>query len=269
MSDYDEPLLRRWLLHQVPEDQARVLERRLFEDRELSGRLLEAETNLLDDFVRDRLGAAERAAVREHLLAAPEDRGRLRFATALAGRAAQPTPIAPSNAPVARRRPTPVRRPRWPQRYKAVAWGGVAAACVAVLVGAAWIHRNRIPSGIAAQATVTIALADPHRGSSLTQVQIPPDTSRVRLQVEVDSDSPHARYTLVIADGQRTLVRARDLIPQRAGPYRYVQIVTAARTFGGGERSVRVAPQGSAAATKVWYVDVATGGSYSGASTRR
>ncbi|HEX7326859.1 MAG TPA: hypothetical protein VF292_16135 [Rhodanobacteraceae bacterium] len=268
MSEYDEPLLRRWLLHQLPEDQAQALEQRLFEDRELSGRVAEAETDLLDDFVRNRLGAADRTAVREHLLATSQDRDRLRFAEALAHHAARPAPIAPSNAPAAREHAVPVRRPRWPHRHRAIAWGGVAAACVAALVVAALVHRGGVPSGTAAQATITIALADPRRGASLTQVRIPPDTGRVRLQAEVDSDSPGTRYTLIIADGQRTLIRARNLVPRRAGPYRYVQLVMAARLLGSGERSVRVAKQGSTEATTIWSVDVATGGNRSGVSTR-
>lgn len=267
MSDYDEPLLRRWLLHQLPEDQAQALEQRLFEDRELSGHVAEVETDLLDDLARNRLSAADRTAATEHLLATTQDRDRLRFATALAHHAAPPAPGAQTDTPAANGHAVPGRRPRWPQRRQAIAWGGIAAACTAVLVIAVLVHRGDVPPGTAAQATVTIALADPRRGASLTQVRIPPDTDRIRLQAEVDPDSTGARYTLVVADGQRTLIRARNLVPHRAGPYRYVQIVMTTRILGSGERSVRVATQGSTEATTVWSVDVATDRSRSGVST--
>lgn len=260
-------MLRRWLLHQLPEDQSQALEARSMQDESFGMDVHTVETDLLDDFARGRLDAADRAAVARHLLATPADRARLRFAAALA-RAAAAAPA----ADVTRRRRAPralaKSESRWSRR-RTLAWGGLAAACVVVLAVAITLQRGSRPSGNMAQTMVTVALADPRRGAAVTEIRVPRGTAKVRLQAEVDSDALGARYTLTVADGARTLARVSHLAPRRAGPYRYVEIVMPAAALGEGERRVSLAIEGSSAPPTTWSIDVGTDGSRAGAPTRR
>lgn len=255
MNESDAPMLRRWLLHQLPADQAGPLEERLLQDDAFGACVRAAETDLLDDFARDRLGAADRAAVARYLLASPENRGRLRFAAALAQRvSAKPAaaPMASKAASAPRIRPA-----HGPSRHRrAIAWGGLAAACAVVLAVVIVVRHNPQAPEAAAPTIATISLVDPNRGTTVPEVRVPRDTQTIRLQAEVGTQSSAARYTLTIAAGPHTLFHARNLVPREAGPYSYVQVEMKARVLGDGDRRISVAQQGSTA-NAVWVIHVA------------
>lgn len=256
MNEYDETMLRRWLLHQLSADQTQPLEQQLLQDDELGARLHATETDLLDDFARDRLDATDRAAVVQHLLAAPHNRERLRFAAVLARHnAPSPTSAQRSDAPKPGQQTRSMRQP--PKRRWFMAWGGLAAACAVLIVAVGLHHRgNAIPEATSTSA-MTIALADPTRGATITEVRVPHAIDTIRLQAEVESSTPGTRYTLTIADRTHTVFSATDLVPREAAPYHYVNVEIAARTLGQGERIVRVAPQEVGAPTTVWRLHVA------------
>lgn len=261
MTDCDIPMLRRWLLHQLPEEQAQLLEQRLLQESEFGACLQTVETDLLDDYVRNRLNPADRSAVATHLIATPPDRDRLRFAAALARYTEQKVPDATHAMPeLSAGRPRLVHRHH---RRRILAWSGLAAACAALLAVGIWNYRTSVAPGAAMQPIVTIALADPTRGASITTVCIPHDANTVRLQTEVAANAPGTRYTLTVANGRRTLFEAHGLTPLEAGPYRYVQAVMKTQTLGRGKRRVSVSPKDSTAAATVWIIQV------DGATTER
>lgn len=76
MRDQDE-LLRRYLLGELEEEEQSRLEERLIREEELFEEMEAVESDLLDDYARYRLAAAERGQVEQRLLATP--RGRLRL----------------------------------------------------------------------------------------------------------------------------------------------------------------------------------------------
>ncbi len=263
MTEITETMLRRWLLHQLPVDQARQLEQRLLQDDELGAYLRAVETDLLDDYARDRLTVADRMAVASHLLATPRDRERLRFAAALAQHDAPL--MATARTPDANRRVAHARPPRWSSRRRlAVTWGGLAAACaVLVAVVGLNLHNGEAPSS-AKQAVMTITLAEPRRGANVAEIRIPHGIDKIRLQAEVGSAAPQTRYTLTVSDGAHTVFSAKNLLPREAPPYRYVQVMIAAQTLGNGEHRVKVAPEGTTGAATAWSIRTRTESAGSG-----
>lgn len=120
------PLLRRYLLGDLPEPEAETLERQYFGDPDLLERVWEAENELVDDYVRERLPIGERERFERHYLASPRHRDRVRAARAL---------WAASPAPAVARRP-------W------VPPAGLAAGLLLAAAGLVWWLRLPPPPPI-------------------------------------------------------------------------------------------------------------------------
>lgn len=114
-----------------------------------------AESGLIDDYVGERLTAAERAEFERHFLSTEERRRQLRFTRSLARYAAAHTPLAErADEPEAARELLSRPAPTFGERLRAF-WGGLAPvsraglalACVAVIAGALWLARPFAPTG--------------------------------------------------------------------------------------------------------------------------
>lgn len=128
----DGELLRSYLLGEIPEREADLLERRLLEDDDLFELCEAIEADLLAACARGELASAERERVLRRLAASPQ--GRERFAQARAlntvadeqpqtGRAVKPAPV----VPFPRRVSVPI--------YWRTRWAAALAASLLVLVG--------------------------------------------------------------------------------------------------------------------------------------
>lgn len=239
MTTPAEGELRDLILHRLPEPRARELEDRLMLEDDGAERLQDATYDLLDDYVRGRLAASERAAVEQHLLSSSEDLQRAAIAKCIA--------LRPRASPAA-------ARAQAPSRIWAV--GALIAACVVV----AAILITRFPRGDGAAPGVQMAAADrgkpareaisatltllanAARGASVRTVVVPAGAAAVRLQAEV-SGAPRETYRLVLtnADG-RVLFSVAHLLAHAAGAYQYVEADVPARDLP-PEAHVLVAPE--------------------------
>ena len=71
-------------------------------------------------------------------------------------------------------------------------------------------------------------------------IGIPRGAASIRLQLEVESADPQARYDLSIEDAGRTVFNATDLPLREVGPYRFVEVAFPANVLAGGEHTVRI-----------------------------
>ena len=135
MSASNAGELRRYLLGELDEETCAALEQEYFARRETFDRVWNAEHDLIDDYLDDRLTPDERARFERHYLATPDHQARLAIAreliaAAAASGAAEPTTSWRSSAGVFL---------RWPTVWQAVA----VAALVLIAVGGAWTLRSR------------------------------------------------------------------------------------------------------------------------------
>jgi hypothetical protein len=79
-----DPRLTAYLLGSLSEAEAAALERECFERSEVFVQLVDAETALVDDYVRRRLPAHDRDRFERHYLLSPHNQRRVEFAEALA-----------------------------------------------------------------------------------------------------------------------------------------------------------------------------------------
>ena len=247
-TEPSEARLRAWLLQRLPPEEAEPLEERLLADAAFGERVRDAETDLLDDLARGRLYGEERAIAAMRFAGTPRDRLRLGVARALARIA--------DGAPASFGGSTATRASRSRKR-RVVA--GLLASAAAVLLAVVGVRRFMVaPPTSANDAVATVTLtADRQRGTRIETLRLPRGAKTLRLQAEIGSDDPAARYALTVEDGDRTLFRAADLVPRAAGAYRFVEVTIAADALGGGERRVRVAAD-AAPAEAVWSVKVET-----------
>jgi len=246
MNEPTDNILRDWLLHRLPAPQAEMLEQRLLTDDAFGERLREAETDLLDDLARGRLGAAERAVVAETLGESPGGRERLRIAKALARVGASASFASPDSqddrvlaaSATASRAGTPWRSRR---ARRTAAIGLFVAACAALAVVGLRVQRpgNDMPVTGGTESTITL-LADRQRGAQQAVIGIPRGAASIRLQLEVESADPQARYDLSIEDAGRTVFNATDLPLREVGPYRFVEVAFPANVLAGGEHTVLI-----------------------------
>ncbi|PZQ15500.1 MAG: hypothetical protein DI564_09250 [Rhodanobacter denitrificans] len=227
--------LRDWLLHRLPEADAVALEERLLREDAFATRLLEVETDLIDDHAAGLLDAATREAVARHLIADPAGRWRWTVARALAART---------------RTATLTRQRR--RRRLAAAIGALAAAAVLAIALMQPDRAPQAPADIAALPTISLRLAAT-RGEA-TPLRLPANDGWLRLQVEV-AESAAAAYELTVRDGTDVRFHASGLALHRAGPYGYVEAVIPAAAAGPGRRQVELAPTGAAQAPAIWYLE--------------
>src|ERR1044072_5344930 len=86
MSENEHQVLKRYFLGELSEDERDALEHRYFNDQQVFGQLLQVKTELVDDYVRGRLSAADRATFERSYLQNPDRARRVKFAATLATR---------------------------------------------------------------------------------------------------------------------------------------------------------------------------------------
>jgi hypothetical protein len=100
--------IRRYLLHDCPEDEAFAFEERYFGDPQRLDEIQDVEAELLDEYVRGRLAETDRLLLERHYLDSPARRERVAFARALAA-----VIDADREKHGSRPRTVPVRRQSW------------------------------------------------------------------------------------------------------------------------------------------------------------
>ena len=219
--------IRQFLLGTPSEDARRTLEERLMTEEGFMEELTLAEGELIDDYVAERLSAAERAEFERHFLSTEERRQQLRFTQSLSRYAnAQPLAVATA-ADVAEsgatREPSPRAAPTFGERLQAFWVGlsaptraGMALACVAVIVGAVWLRRPP-PTAFPA---LTLA---PGSGERATGVEPP----QAKLPL-----GGGLRLVLTLPAGSDSAVEYRAKLQTRTGALEPVEVI------GRDERSV-------------------------------
>ena len=79
----NETLIARYLLGELPEDQQVEIEDRAFADKDYLAGITAVENDLIDEYVRGELSAADRQRFEARFLRSAERRKRVEFATAL------------------------------------------------------------------------------------------------------------------------------------------------------------------------------------------
>src|SRR5215217_9468494 len=83
MSVDNEKLISRYLLGELPEEQQVQIEDRAFSDKDYLATITTVENDLIDEYVRGELSAADRQRFESRFLASAERRKRVEFAKAL------------------------------------------------------------------------------------------------------------------------------------------------------------------------------------------
>lgn len=260
--------IRDLLLHRLPEEQAQRLEEQLMQDPDVADLLRHEETDLVDDYVLDRLAAGEREAFEQHLLIDPVIRERVEIARALHDLAVQgaaeggrgsgmPAKVRPWN--------------RWPIRAAAAVFLGCVFAVVLVtrVNRQAEVHEPALtgqgpddalqsgPADTAESPASIVLLADIQRGGEPQVMEVRPGAGQVRLQAEVASNDSSVPYRLSIADETgRAIFSASDLAPRESGGYVFVEVMIPAGGLGTGRRTVTLEPQRPDIESSIWQLDV-------------
>ena len=224
--------IRQYLLGTLSEDAQQKVEERLMTEETFLEELTLAEGELIDDYVGERLTAAERAEFERHFLATEERRRRLRFTRALS-RYADAHALATAAAgevaePEAAREPLPPAAPTFGERLRAfwvglspAARGGLALACVAVIVGALWLVRPAAPSPPRTFFALTLAPGSGDRAAG-------PAPSKARLPLGADA----LKLVLTLPAGSATADTYRAEMQTHTGRVEAVEVI------GRDERSV-------------------------------
>jgi anti-sigma-K factor RskA len=139
-----EKLITQYLLGELPEEQQVEIEDRAFSDKDYLASITSAENDLIDEYVRGELSAADRQRFETHFLASAERRKRVEFATALR------TVVSESTAPE-KNVIHDVRRWSWRDSLYAFLNGlnpaarlAFGAAAVLMILGAAWLFYETL-----------------------------------------------------------------------------------------------------------------------------
>ncbi|MEO5626118.1 MAG: hypothetical protein ABIQ70_08945 [Dokdonella sp.] len=262
-TEPDDDILRAWLLHRLSDaNAAAAFEQRVLEDDAFDMRLRAIETDLLDDYARQRLNKHDRRAMARWLLATSADRLRLRTAIALgnviASNRAPRRAMAEAGAQGAQSvsstpRPSAAR----PLRRRGVFIFAAAAGVLLALLAYEQRHSPLQPSveSLAANAPTITLLANLQRGAQdapSAVVNIPRTAPMVRLQVEVANGDASPRYTLQIAMGTNSVFESQSLPAQIRGPYRFVEVALASALLDDGDYRVRLAVDGTVQPLQEW-----------------
>jgi hypothetical protein len=263
MSSVTNDQLRRLLLNQSAPEERERLEEAILMEEDVAERLREQEFDLVDDYVNQRLNAADRGEMERNFLITPERVVTARVARALAAR--HPRSAADSKA----RKPLRVWRVNRLQAFATAA--GLAAVVFMVHWGLNINSRGTAPpagAGIQAKPTEPLVapmqestifqsvtlLADANRGESKTVLHLGPGDSAIRLQLEVPEPKQGALYAVELGSVSRAhLFFASDLPVQSAGAYRFVEVTVPKDAFGPGARTITLRTRGSSMESPLVY----------------
>lgn len=148
MITLDEARVRRYLLGQLPEDEASALEGEYFANAESLERVWGVENDLVDAYVAGGLRPEDRSAFEDHYLASPLHRDRVESARAL-----RAFTSASADLSAVRRQPVPWAR-----------WLALAAG-VPLAFAAWWLFATRPPpAGVRAQVSTTTTMPPAEQG---------------------------------------------------------------------------------------------------------
>jgi len=197
--------IRQYLLGTLSEDARRRVEERLMTEEAFLEELTMAEGALIDDYVGERLTAAERSEFGQHFLSTEERRRQLRFTQAL-GRYADAAAgkVAGAREPA---RPAPTMGERLRGFWGGLSWGpraGLALACVAVIVGALWLARPVAPPTPHTFVALTLASdsGDRSGGPDVPEVPLPLGADALKLTLTLPAGTvPAASYRAEMLTG--------------------------------------------------------------------
>ncbi len=201
----DDNLLARYLLGELTEPAKARIEKQVLGDDTTFDRLLSAEDDLIDAYVRDELSAGERQRFEARFLVSTERRARVEFARTLKARVDEPAAeLCPPE--LARRRAA--RLPWWPRLARALAMPRprlplALAASLLVVVAATWLagrggeHERRLAEQPAAPRPLVVAfvLAPGSRGAAgPPRLSLPPEAETVELQLDLEGVEGYSRF---------------------------------------------------------------------------
>ena len=135
----DDDMLRRYLLGETSDEEQTLLEQGYLADEDLFARLRAVESELIEDYWRDRLASAARQRFEAHYLSSPVRRERAAFVKSLIDYA--------SRSGAADMRPHSVAEAA-PGRAAPAAWARAAVWAILIVGGsllAAWLLRSAAP----------------------------------------------------------------------------------------------------------------------------
>jgi hypothetical protein len=196
--EIDVEAIRRYLLHDSPEDEASAIEERYFGDPQRLEEVQDVETELLDQYVRGRLPEADRLRLERHYLDSPARRERVGFARALAA-VVDAEPAHPDRRPDA----LPGRRKRWSTHALPIAASVVLALMTVGLAGDRARLRREV-DGLAAEAERLRAgarqVADQLSAEQQRSEALAATVERLRAAAaSVGPDSAEALFTVLLS----------------------------------------------------------------------
>jgi hypothetical protein len=243
ISAQDREQLRRYLLGQIVEADVSQVEERLMSESDVYEELLILEDELVDQYVRGQMPAAERASFERYFLQSSEHQQRLRFARAFskyvdramsesgaefkaeASPAGSPTNAAPAASPAnaAHAHPVnpPAKTPRswvWPFQSPALNYA-LAAVVVIAIVGIAWVAlRSLRPGGPGNVFEATLVPGGiPREGGGIQTISIRPGADTVRLRLILPPEQ-YQDYGIELLTSDGTSLRTQDNLKSAEAP---------------------------------------------------
>ncbi|HEX8183699.1 MAG TPA: hypothetical protein VF747_03080 [Blastocatellia bacterium] len=138
---FNEESIVRYLLGDLPEQEQADVEDRAFRDRQYLQRILAAESDLIDEYVRGELSDSARVQFESRFLASAERRRKVEFAKALASVVSQTAIIEREARPVAARAPIALRvsLAAFLRGISPVARLSLATAALLIVIGGSWL----------------------------------------------------------------------------------------------------------------------------------
>ena len=246
--DADDELLVRYLLGELPDDERERLQDAYFTDDVLFARLLVAEDDLIDAYVRGTLTEAQRRRFEQRFGPSPAQARRLKFARLLQGTARGPA--AKAAAPPPRRAPAwravaaavllltllgagfwAARRPKAPERVATVPTvmppAEVSRTTPApALPSATERAPTRRPAVAAAIASLVLGTGTTRGSGAAAEVALAPDTRwvEVRLHLGPDVAAGHGRYEIAIQAASGTEVFRRGGLEPAGGTAPFLEL---------------------------------------------
>jgi len=239
---HDDQLVVAYLLGTAPHDETERLDELSIADNEFASRLVAAENDLVDAYVRGDLSGEMLQRFQSVYLASPKRRQKVAFAESLASRtgAREPTFSGPNR-----------RIARFPQ------WALAAAACLAMIAGGLGLYRYSQPAAHtsaeqrpearalppesatppvrAPRTTVVPALVLPPqtRGAgSIATLKLPLDADEVLFDLELETDD-FAGYRAALRNSATNLVewRSATLQSKQRGAVRLVSVTVPSKSL--------------------------------------
>lgn len=202
MMDYDDNLLRRYLLDQLSEDEKEQVERRLLADDGLFEAAEAVEGDLLHAYVRGELTAAERQSIDRRLAASPRGKARLELARGMSQWAdSQPLPAPRTAGKDGGGQVTPFRR----RTIQPFAGFALAASLLLAAALGVWTTLRQAPQVQATVAEIEFSTQELHPrgpgGDTKTAALSPAEPLRIKFPDLQQEDFP-AFEVVVRRDGE-------------------------------------------------------------------